>query len=172
MTDVVFYFQCHQPYRLRHYRWLDVGVSDDYFDDGINEMIVRRVAERCYLPMNALLLEAIRSTKGAFQCSFSLSGTVLSQLEAWAPKALDSFVELAETGHVEILCETSMHSLAFLDAPEEWEAQVRNHRDRIEALFGRRPFAGSARGFGLPASSTQSLTNGVLPCIGETDSRW
>ena len=115
------------------------GAPDSLFDDAENERILKRVAERCYLPMNALLREAIEASDGAFRCSFSLSGTVLQQLEDWAPEALESFVALARTGHVEFLAETSMHSLAFLGDPEEWEQQVRSQRARIEQLFGRRP---------------------------------
>lgn len=139
MTSIVFYFQVHQPYRLRRYTLFDVGESEDYFDDAENERIVRRVAERCYLPMNRLLLKAIDATGGAFACSFSLSGTVLQQLEDWAPEALQSFVDLAETGRVEFLCETSHHSLCALVDPEEFRTQAESQRERIETLFGRRP---------------------------------
>lgn len=137
MTAVVFYFQVHQPYRIRG------GVTHSgpgtWFDDAENERIVKRVAERCYLPMNGLLLRAIERTEGDFRCAFSLSGTVLRQLEAWAPDALDSFVQLAETGHVEFLCETSHHSLASQEDPREFELQVTEHRERIEELFGLTP---------------------------------
>ena len=64
MTDVVFYFQVHQPFRLRRYTFFDIGVSDRYFDDVENARIVRRVAEKCYLPMNALVLHLIEKTGG------------------------------------------------------------------------------------------------------------
>lgn len=139
MTSVVFYFQAHQPYRLGRYTFFDIGRKQDYFDDAENERIVRRVAERCYLPVNRILLEAIERTDGRFRCSFSLSGTLLSQLEAWVPDALESFQALAATGNVEFLCETSHHSLAFLEDTGEWEAQIEQHRARIETLFGRAP---------------------------------
>ncbi|MFT5049270.1 MAG: alpha-amylase [Chlamydiales bacterium] len=145
MTSVVFYFQVHQPYRLTHSAFPGADeVSAELapfarFDDAENERIVRRVAERCYLPMNQLLLDAIEKTDGRFACSFSISGTVLQQLEDWAPEALASFVKLAETGRVEFLCETSHHSLSALIDETEFRAQVKAQRDRIEALFGARP---------------------------------
>ena len=139
MTSAVFYFQVHQPYRLRSFRARDVGGQRGWFDDRENRRILRRVAERCYLPMNRLLLDAIERTDGRFRCSFSLSGTVLSQLEDWAPRALKSFVALAETGAVEFLAETSHHSLAALADLDEWEAQVEDQRARVEELFGQRP---------------------------------
>ena len=112
MTSITFYFQVHQPYRLRRYSYFDIGASDAYFDDELNEAIVKRVADRCYLPMNALLLETIEATGGGFRCSFSISGTALRQFETWAPEVLASFRELLATGAVEMLCETSD---AFLD---------------------------------------------------------
>jgi alpha-amylase len=139
VTSVVFYFQVHQPYRLQRYTYFDIGGERDYFNGPENERILKRVAERCYLPMNALLLETIESTEGRFRCAFSLTGTVLSQLEDQAPEALDSFVALARTGCVEFLCETAYHSLASVGDQDEFEAQVVSHRDRVEALFGTRP---------------------------------
>ncbi|MHC5011933.1 MAG: alpha-amylase, partial [Planctomycetota bacterium] len=124
MTAVVFYFQGHQPYRLKPYKPADVGSGKTYFDDSENRRIVRRVAERCYLPMNAILLEQIERTDGRFRCSFSLSGTLLQQLRDWAPRAVDSFVALAESGCVEFLGETSHHSLVFDRHEAEFREQV------------------------------------------------
>ena len=139
MTSVVAYFQVHQPFRLRRYTFFDIGVDSRWFDDAENERIVRRVAERCYVPMNALLLRAIERTRGKFRCAFSLSGTAIDQMERWAPEALEGFVRLARTGSVEFLGETSHHSLAFLADEEEFRAQVVRQADRVERLFGRRP---------------------------------
>ena len=145
MTDVCFYFQVHQPFRLRHLGALAprkaplaplalLAAAED-------ARIVRRVAERGYLPTNELLARCIEETDGAFRCAFSISGTALSQLEAWAPEALQSFVDLAETGCAEILCETSHHSLAALVDPDEFRSQVDSHRRRITELFGVEPTA-------------------------------
>ena len=139
MTAVVFYFQVHQPYRMRAFTAADVGESDDYFDDADNKRLLRRVAERCYVPMNAIIAEAIETTDGAFRCAFSISGTAIRQMRDWCPAALDSFVALAETGNVEFLCETSMHSLAAVADDDEFERQVVEHTATVEDLFGQRP---------------------------------
>lgn len=139
MIDVVFYFQVHQPYRLAKWKPTDRIRKLGYWDDPLNKMVAERVAERCYLPMNRVLLDAIERTDGQFRCSFSLSGTVIRQLRDWAPKALDSFVELAETGSVEFLCETSMHSLAGVVDADEFSAQVGEQRATISDLFGEKP---------------------------------
>jgi alpha-amylase len=137
--DVVFYFQVHQPFRLRHFTYFDIGSGASWFDDAENERILRRVAERCYLPMNALLLRHCKEFGALFRCAFSLSGTVLEQLERWAPEALDSFVRLAATGQVEFLCETSHHSLSSQADLTEFARQVESQATKVGALFGRRP---------------------------------
>jgi alpha-amylase len=139
MTAVVFYFQVHQPYRLRRYTFFDIGAHDHYFDDAENARIVRRVAEKCYLPMNALLLRLIERHQGRFRCAFSVSGTAILQMEEYAPEALESFKRLARTGCVEFLAETSHHSLAFLGDDEEFDAQVMDQAARVERVFGVRP---------------------------------
>ncbi|MAE76306.1 MAG: alpha-amylase [Planctomycetes bacterium] len=139
MTSIVFYFQVHQPYRLQRRNGGGTPTPGQLFDDKENSRILRRVAERCYLPMNAQLMQTIDETDGEFRCAFSISGTALDQMEAWSPPALASFVELAETGNVEFLAETSHHSLACVGHQAEFVEQVREHTDRIERLFGSRP---------------------------------
>jgi len=127
MIPVCLYFQVHQPYRLRRYNYFDVGREHRYFDDDGNREILRRVAEKCYLPATAML-ERLLGRHPRFAVSFSLSGCLLEQLRAWAPEALGAFRRLARTGRVEFLAETSHHSLAWLVSQEEFEAQVAIHR--------------------------------------------
>ena len=139
MTAIVLYFHVHQPFRLRRYTFFDIGEDDRWFDDSENERIVRRVAERCYLPMNALLTRLVQRSGGAFRCSLSVTGTALDQMQRWAPKALESFKALVATGCVDLVSETSHHSLAFMTDQEEFRAQVTAHTGRLESLFGVRP---------------------------------
>ena len=137
MASVCFYFQVHQPYRLRHYTIFDAG--DNYFDERKNRQICRKVAHKCYLPTNRLLLELIRRYEGRFKVSFSTTGVLLEQLRDYAPDVLASFQELAETGCVEFLAETYYHSLSALYRPAEFAEQVRAHRQIIRDLFGQSP---------------------------------
>jgi alpha-amylase len=139
MPDICFYFQVHQPFRLRRYRVFDIGTGAGYFDDEANRRILRRVADKCYLPTNRLLTQAIRGSDRRFRIAMSLSGVLLDQLEADAPDALASFQELVATGGVELLGETFYHSLSALREPDEFRAQVELHRAAIERHFGRRP---------------------------------
>ncbi len=133
--DLCFYFQVHQPWRLRHYRYVDVGRDHSYFDGDKNPAILRKVAEKCYLPMNELLAELIQEYGKAFKVSFSISGTVLEQMEAYAPHVIASFKRLFDTGQVELLSETSHHSLAALYSPEEFRLQVARHREICTRLL-------------------------------------
>ena len=135
------YFQVHQPTRLRLYRFFDIGKDSHYYDDFANRTILRRVAQKCYLPMNELLLEAIKANKGALKVAFSISGSLMEQLDRYAPEVLDSFRALAETGCVEFLSETYYHSLAALGNPVEFRRQVLKHREAVEQYFGVTPKA-------------------------------
>jgi alpha-amylase len=139
MSDICLYAQVHQPFRLRRYRLFDVGTGLDYFDEEANKGILRRVAEKCYLPANRLLAEMIRATDGRFKLALSLSGTLIEQLTLYAPEGLASFQDLVDTGGVEILGETYHHSLAGLADREEFVEQVIRHRKLVERTFARRP---------------------------------
>ena len=139
--SICLYFQVHQPARLRLYRFFDIGKDSHYYDDFANRTILRRVAQKCYLPMNALLLELIEANKGAFKVAFSISGTVLEQFDRYAPEVIESFRKLAQTGCVEFLSETYYHSLAALASETEFKAQVEKHKAAIQHYFGVTPKA-------------------------------
>ena len=137
--SVCLYFQVHQPTRLRLYRFFDMGKDSHYYDDFANRTILGRVARKCYLPMNAVLLEAIRANGGRFKVAFSISGSAIEQFVRYAPEVLDSFRALADTGCVEFLSETYCHSLASLANPREFEHQVNKHKEAVEHYFGVTP---------------------------------
>jgi alpha-amylase len=136
---ICFYFQVHQPDRLRIYRFFDIGKDSYYYDEFANKTILRRVAQRCYLPANNLMLELIKQHKGAFRIAYSISGVVLEQFERYMPEVIASFKELSKTGCVEFIAETYSHSLASLISEEEFVRQVNEHSEKIEELFGERP---------------------------------
>ncbi len=137
MPSVCFYFQVHQPVRLRHYTVFDK--NDQYFDDYKNGSICRKVANKCYLPANRLLLDIIRRFKGRFKISYSITGTLLEQLQRYSPEVMSTFDALAETGCVEFLAETYYHSLSFLYSRTEFVEQVNKHIETINYLFGQTP---------------------------------
>lgn len=139
MKTICLYFQVHQPFRYRRYRFFDIGNDHYYYDDYANETILRKVADNCYLPANQILLEAINRNKGQFKVAFSLSGIALEQFRIYAPEVIESFKALAQTGCVEFLSETYSHSLVSLMNNDGFAEQVKRHDDLIESLFGMRP---------------------------------
>ncbi len=137
MPAVCFYFQVHQPKRLRHYTVFDT--SENYFDDHKNASICRKVAHKCYLPANRLLLDLVRKYDGQFRIAYSITGVVLEQFEAYCPEVMSTFDALAATGCVEFLGETYYHSLSFLYSRAEFTEQIDKHTKTIEYLFGQTP---------------------------------
>ena len=137
--SICLYFQVHQPTRLRLYRFFDIGKDSHYYDDFANRTILRRVAQKCYLPMNQLMLDLIGQYKGKFKIAYSISGSALEQFQRFAPEVIDSFRALAATGKVEFLAETYYHSLASLASESEFRHQVQKHAALIEELFGVKP---------------------------------
>ena len=139
MVDVCFYFQVHQPMRLRKYSVFEIGHHNNYFDEQKNESIIKKVSQKCYLPTNRIIHDMIDKTNGKFKVAYSMSGVVLEQLEKFAPKVIDSFKELVDTGSVEILDETHHHTMSYLYSKDEFREQVKIHNSKIRQLFGYKP---------------------------------
>ncbi|MCX8112996.1 MAG: glycoside hydrolase family 57 protein [Bacteroidia bacterium] len=140
MKHICLYFQVHQPFRLRLYRFFDIGISHDYYHELNNRTLLQRIARKCYLPMNALLKKLIDHWgPERFSVAFAISGTALEQMRLYAPEVLESFQALHRTKGVEWIGETYGHSLACLKSQDEFKRQVRQHQEYIEKLFGVRP---------------------------------
>ena len=137
MPSICLYFQVHQPSRLRKYTFFDIGNNPYYEDEVANRAILLKVAKKCYLPTNALLLELIKQWEGRFSVSFSLTGSVIEQFKRYSPETLDSFKALADTGCVEMLNETYHHSLTSVFSKEAFIEEVNEHHDLIKKEFGQ-----------------------------------
>lgn len=138
--SIVLYLHVHQPLRVREYTIFDTAVNHDYFSDSSdtdrnNERIMRKVADKSYRPMNALL-EKLLNKHPEFKISLSITGTFIEQAERWTPDVIESFQRLVATGRVEIVAETYYHSLAFFYSRDEFERQVELHKRKIKQLFG------------------------------------
>jgi alpha-amylase len=142
---VVLYLHAHQPWRVKDYSVFDTAVDHQYFNDATetdrnNEKILRKVADKSYRPMNALLKKLLDKYPD-FKISLSITGTLLEQAEAWTPDVIEDFKALIATGRVEVVGETYYHSLAFFYSRDEFEHQVEAHRQKIKELFGVVPTA-------------------------------
>ncbi|MBN2453987.1 glycoside hydrolase family 57 protein [Candidatus Woesearchaeota archaeon] len=138
MVSICLYFQVHQPYRLKQYSVFDIGKRSNYFNEGKNRAVLSRVARKCYLPTNKIMLSLLEKHP-EFRISYSFSGVILDQFSEYAPEVLESFQELVRTRRVEVLDETYNHSLAFLYSKKEFADQVRLHRRKIRKLFKYSP---------------------------------
>lgn len=139
MRTICLYFQIHQPFRLKRYRFFNIGHDHYYYDDFLNESIISRVAERSYLQANKVIRQIIKEYGTQFKVAFSISGIALDQLQLYAPEVIESFQKLAKTGSVEFLSETYSHSLVALKSKEEFTRQVNEHRQKIKQLFDQEP---------------------------------
>lgn len=139
MRTICLYFQIHQPFRLKRYRFFNIGNDHYYYDDYLNESIITRVAERSFLQANKVLGQIIKEFGTQFKIAFSISGIALDQFELYTPEIIESFQKLAKTKSVEFLAETYSHSLVALKNKEEFFRQVNEHRNKIKKLFGQEP---------------------------------
>jgi alpha-amylase len=144
MVSVCIYFEVHQPIRLKHFSNAGIGRKNDalntYFNHDFNRGILKKVAEKCYLPTNRVLLDLIHEFDGKFRVSFSLTGTFVESCNRYMPDLLDSFGQLFDTGAVDFIEETYFHSLASLyDHLEEFKEQVTMHRNMMNQLFHYQP---------------------------------
>jgi len=139
MPSICFYFQVHQPFRLKPYDCFKIGHDHEYEDEAKNRDILDRVSEKCYLTTNRLLLDLIEQYRGKFKIAYSISGTALEQMEKYRPDVLRSFQDLAKSSCVEFLSETYHHSLSYLYSKDEFIRQVGLHREKIQQLFRQTP---------------------------------
>lgn len=141
---IVLYLHVHQPWRVRPYTVFEAGHDHNYFFEANprgganNEAIFKKVAEKSYLPTNRLLLELLNKHP-EFRVSFSITGTVIEQMEQFAPEVLQSFQDIFATGQAELIGETYYHSLAFFYSRFEFVKQVRMHEEKVKAVFGITP---------------------------------
>lgn len=143
MASICFYFQIHQPYRVKRYSVFDIGNDPHYFNDESeqdlnNKRVLEKVARKSYEPTTELLLTLLERHP-EFRISFSISGIALEQLLESSPKTVENLQKLVATGRVELLAETYYHSLSFFYSKREFEAQVKKHAQLLKKVFGITP---------------------------------
>lgn len=139
MKNVCFYLNIHQPYRLKRYRFFDIGNDHYYYDDFADEDIINSLAERSYIPMCKTLLEMSDMYGQDFKIALSISGTAIEQLQQSEPEVIDMLKKLADKGTIELLGGTFAHSLASLEDLEEFMRQSKAEAKMIKQIFGQTP---------------------------------
>jgi alpha-amylase len=166
----------HQPYRLRKYDFREIGKHQPYFDEVLNRNIMQKVAEKCYIPTNYLLYEICKTYPTSFKCSFSITNTAIEQMQNYEPLALLSFKSLIKTGNIELLAETSHHSLASQYSLKEFAKEVKLQQNMIKEIFGIRPvifrnteliYQNSLSKWAKKQEFEAVLTEGVTRLLGE-----
>ncbi|MDE5628257.1 MAG: glycoside hydrolase family 57 protein [Muribaculaceae bacterium] len=139
MKAICFNFEIHQPFRLKRYRFFDIGRDHYYFDDFLNDDIVSRVAHNSYIPAAETLLRMIEQNQGRFRCSIAISGVAFEQFEQYVPEFIDLLKKLADTRCVEFVAQPYAYSLASLADPEEFAAQIHATCAMLKNRFGVTP---------------------------------
>lgn len=131
----------HAPYRLKRYRFFDIGQDHYYYDDMATEDHVAWLVQTSYLPLCKTVSEMISLSKGKFHCAFAVSGTMLEMFQQFAPEMIDALKELAATKCVEFLAVPYAYSLAAEYNTNDFRDQLDKHAAAVESLFGQKPAA-------------------------------
>jgi alpha-amylase len=111
MASIVFYFQVHQPHRLRRYSVFDADPF--YFEDAKNGAIAREGGRQVLPPDDEAAARPRQAARGQLPRSRTRSrGPCSTSSRSSRPDVIDLFQELAETGCCEFVGETYYHSLS------------------------------------------------------------
>lgn len=139
MKKIAIIFKVHQPFRLRKYRFFDIGETHDYYDDYQNQYALKRFAEQSYRKANALMNDLLTRFPGKFAFSFAFSGTAMDQMQWYAPDLLADFKALAAHQDVELLAAPYSCSLGSLISRNFFCSQVEAQRLKVQEIFGKTP---------------------------------
>ncbi len=136
MKNICFCFQMHSPYRLKRYRFFEIGHDHYYYDDLATEEHVNWLVQTSYLPLCQTIRDMINLSKGKFHCSISISGTMIEMFEQFNPEMIDILKELASTKCVEFLATTYSYTLASEYDQDEFKKQLKLQGELLESIFG------------------------------------
>lgn len=139
MKAICFNFEIHQPFRLKRYRFFDIGRDHYYYDDFLNDDIFERIARQSYVPAAETILKIIDATEGRFKCSIAISGTAFEQFERYCSEFIDLLKRMADSGCVEFVAQPYAYSLASLTDPEEFADQVAATCSMLHNRLGVKP---------------------------------
>ena len=126
----------HAPYRLKRYRFFEIGHDHYYYDDMATEEHVNWLVETSYLPLCQTLKDMISLSKGKFHCALSISGTMIEMFEQFNPEMIDILKELAATKAVEFLATPYSYSLASEYNADEFKSQLKRQGELLESILG------------------------------------
>ena len=137
MKNICFCFQMHAPYRMKRYRFFEIGQDHYYYDDMLTEEHVIWLVHTSYMPLCRTLQEMIRLSKGRFHCALSVSGVMLEMLQQYAPEMIDVLKDLADSGCVEFVATPYSQSLATVYSDTEAAEQLQSQQAIVKQLFNQ-----------------------------------
>ena len=126
----------HAPYRLKRYRFFDIGQDHYYYDDMQTEEHIQWLVNTSYMPLCTTLRDMIKLSKGKFHCAIAISGVTLEMFEQFTPEMIDILKELASTKCVEFLATPYSYSIASEYNEQEFKQQLALQSDLIKNVFG------------------------------------
>ena len=136
MKNICFCFQMHAPYKMKRYRFFEIGQDHYYYDDMQTEEHLDHIVNASYIPLCNTIKEMIRLSKGRFHCALSITGVVLEMFQQFAPEMIDVLKDLAETGCVEFVATPYAYSLATVYSETEAAEQLKLQQGMVKELFG------------------------------------
>ena len=136
MKNICFCFQMHAPYKMKRYRFFEIGQDHFYYDDMQTEEQVEYLVNASYLPLCHTIKEMIRLSKSRFHCALSITGIALEMFQQYAPEMIDTLKELADTGCVEFVATPYAYSLATVYSDTEATEQLKLQQAMVKELFG------------------------------------
>lgn len=126
----------HAPYRMKRYRFFDIGQDHYYYDDMATEDYVSWLVNTSYMPLAKTILEMTKLSKGKFHCAIAISGATLQMMEQFAPEMIDALKELAATKCVEFVTVPFAYSLAAEYDDNEWQRQLEMQQALVKDVLG------------------------------------
>ena len=139
MRNISFCFQMHAPYRLKRYRFFDIGQDHYYYDDMLTEDQISWISQTSWMPLLSTLKDMVRLSRGKFRFGIAVSGQTLQLCEQFAPEVIDQLRDLAETKAVEYVLMPFANSFAAEYDMNEFESQLKEGAELISELFGQKP---------------------------------
>jgi len=136
MKNICFCFQMHAPYRLKRYRFFEIGQDHYYYDDMATEEYITWLTQTSYMPLCQTIQEMIRLSKNRFHCALAVSGTMLELFEQYMPEMIDLLKDLAASKCVDFVRVPYSYSLAAQCNPSEFESQLQLHAAKMEDVLG------------------------------------
>ncbi|MCQ2343042.1 MAG: glycoside hydrolase family 57 protein [Paludibacteraceae bacterium] len=136
MKNICFCFQMHAPYRLKRYRFFEIGQDHYYYDDMATEEYITWLTQTSYLPLCRTIQEMINLSKNRFHCALAVSGTMLELFEQFVPEMIDVLKDLAGSKCVEFVRVPYSYSLAAQCNSSEMEMQINAHAKKMKDVLG------------------------------------